>query len=112
MNKETDRKLRMENLTRCMNCLTFSVCNEERKEDVVCCAHYREVEAESQVVVMLLTELCRQDRIGTEKEVVEDLREMAFLLKQKLPQVNDKEIIKRLDKCADKLEKLMVKTLE
>jgi hypothetical protein len=109
MKEETRRKLRIENLTRCMNCLAFSVCNEERKDEVVCCEHYREIKAESQVVVVLLTELCRQDRIGKEKEIIEDLREMAYMLKQELPPISDEELVRRLEKCADRLDILGVR---
>jgi hypothetical protein len=104
MREETRRKPKIENLTRCLNCSVFSVCNEGRKENVVCCTHYREVEAESQVAVMLLTELCRQDQTRKEKEVIEDLREMAYMLKQELPQINDEELVRRLEECADRLD--------
>jgi hypothetical protein len=56
MDKETSRKLKIENLTRCMNCLAFVTCKEHFKEDVVDCDHLAEVLPQNQVVVMKMSE--------------------------------------------------------
>jgi hypothetical protein len=56
---------------------------------------------------MLLTELCGQDQMRKEKEVIEDLREMAYMLKQELPQISDEELVRQLEECADRLERAL-----
>jgi hypothetical protein len=59
MDEEVDRKLRIENLTRCMNCSGFVTCREPFKEDVVDCDHFSELPDEKQVVVVGLCEWAR-----------------------------------------------------
>jgi hypothetical protein len=114
MKEETRRKLRIENLTRCMNCLAFSVCTEKGKENIVCCRHYREIGVESQVVAVPFIEWCKHASLDTKaiEEVVQELRELTGALDEELPPLSDKEMIKRIDKNADRLEKLQVKKLE
>ena len=44
LNKTIERKMKIENLERCMNCLGFENCKEKMKEDVVDCENFEEVE--------------------------------------------------------------------
>jgi hypothetical protein len=59
MDKEIERKLRIENLTRCMNCAAFVTCKECEKENVVDCDHFVEILEKEQVVVVRLDEWSR-----------------------------------------------------
>ena len=60
-NIELQRKLKIENLTKCMNCRTFMSCKEPFKENVVDCGHHFLEEAESeQVVVVKLKEWAKE----------------------------------------------------
>jgi hypothetical protein len=54
MNKDVERKLKIENLTRCINCLAFVVCCESRKEDIADCVRFKEVGLGNQVTVFNL----------------------------------------------------------
>jgi hypothetical protein len=56
MKNNLERKLRIENLTRCMNCEAFVTCKECEKENLAECDHYREIAARKQVVLVSLTE--------------------------------------------------------
>jgi hypothetical protein len=56
MNKDVERKLKIENLTRCMNCLAFVACCELRKEDIVDCQNFKEIGLENQVTLVNLRE--------------------------------------------------------
>lgn len=56
MDKETSRKIKNENLTRCMNCEGFETCNEVFKEKLVDCCRFVEVSVQNQVVVVKLSE--------------------------------------------------------
>ena len=56
MNKGLQRKLKIENLTRCMNCSVFMACREPLKEDVVDCDHFVEIPDKEQVIVIGLCE--------------------------------------------------------
>ena len=58
---DLERKLRIENLTRCMNCEAFVTCGECEKENVVECSHYREIPPRKQVVVVGLSEWCKDE---------------------------------------------------
>lgn len=53
------RKLKIENLERCMNCLGFVACKEEKKEDVVDCTRFREEPIERQKVAANLVEFSK-----------------------------------------------------
>jgi hypothetical protein len=59
MGKELQRKLKIENLTGCMNCSVFVTCKEPFKEDIVDCNHFSELPDEKQVVVVGLYEWSR-----------------------------------------------------
>jgi hypothetical protein len=52
MSEGLQRKLKIENLTRCMNCSVFVTCKEPFKEDIVDCSHFQELPDEKQVVVV------------------------------------------------------------
>jgi hypothetical protein len=54
---EVKRKLRVENLERCMNCRQFTHC-PLIKDEIVCCAKYQEVDEKEQVVVINLKHYC------------------------------------------------------
>jgi hypothetical protein len=54
MSKRVDKKLKIENLTRCMNCNRFVTCSEKEKENIVDCLRYREVGRGNQVVAVRL----------------------------------------------------------
>jgi hypothetical protein len=54
--KDFMRKLKIENLTRCLNCSRFPRCGESFKENVVECERVRELPTEKQVVVVKLSE--------------------------------------------------------
>jgi hypothetical protein len=58
MKLDVQRKLGIENLTRCMNCSygfsAFTTCNEPYKERVVECDHFLEVPVVEQIVVVRL----------------------------------------------------------
>jgi hypothetical protein len=56
MKKELKRKLKIENLTRRMNCSGFVACFELEKEDIVDCVRFKEVCPENQVTVINLRE--------------------------------------------------------
>jgi hypothetical protein len=56
-----ERKLRIENLTRCMNCEAFVTCGECEKENVVECDHYKEIAPRKQVLVISLSEWCKDE---------------------------------------------------
>ena len=57
--RELSRKLKIENLEKCMNCLIFVTCREPFKEDLVDCGHHLLEEPESeQIVVVKLSEWC------------------------------------------------------
>jgi hypothetical protein len=56
LNKKVERKMKIENLERCMNCLGFEICKERMKEDVVDCDHFEELSDNEQVVVVNLNE--------------------------------------------------------
>lgn len=56
MDNEIERKLRIENLTRCMNCSAFVTCKECEKENVVDCDHFVEIADEEQIVIISLCE--------------------------------------------------------
>lgn len=58
--REFDRKLKIENLTRCMNCSRFVTCEETFKENVLECERVREIPAQKQVVVVELIERTRR----------------------------------------------------
>ena len=64
MKIDVDRKLRIENLTRCMNCLAFVTCVECNKENVVECDHYREIVPRKQVLVMLVGDWLQMDGVS------------------------------------------------
>ena len=61
--KSVRRKIKIENLTRCMNCLTFVTCVEPLKENVVECDHYSEVQSEKQVIVIPLIDFNNQPEL-------------------------------------------------
>ncbi len=50
-----EKKLKIENIERCLNCKSFLRC-KERKEDVVVCEHYKEVPVKQQLVIVKLSE--------------------------------------------------------
>jgi hypothetical protein len=55
--EDANRKIKMENLTNCMNCLKFLRCPEPFKENMVDCGHhFLEVPQKGQIVVVKLTE--------------------------------------------------------
>ena len=60
MNKErfklikVEKKLKIENIERCLNCKLFIEC-EERKEEVVVCNRFKETPAKDQLVVVRLS---------------------------------------------------------
>ena len=57
---DVERKLKIENLTACMNCKRFVRCKEPHKEDIVDCSHHFDEEpSERQVVVVNLLEWTR-----------------------------------------------------
>jgi hypothetical protein len=57
MNEKLERKVRIENLTRCMNCLSFTTCSEPFKENMVDCGEkFVELPVDKQVVVISLIE--------------------------------------------------------
>lgn len=56
MNKETDRKLKIENLERCLNCSLFAGCLEPKKEDIADCDHFSELSSAKQVLIIALAE--------------------------------------------------------
>jgi hypothetical protein len=56
VNKKIERKMKIENLTICMNCVGFVNCKEEMKEDIVDCDHFEELLDDEQVVVVNLNE--------------------------------------------------------
>jgi hypothetical protein len=56
MNEEVDKKLRIENLTRCLNCSVFVTCKEPYKENAAECDHFEEIQSQKQVVVIGLAE--------------------------------------------------------
>lgn len=60
MDEEVERKLRIENLTRCMNCSAFVTCKESYKENVIDCDHFVEIGEEKQVVVIRLVEWAKR----------------------------------------------------
>jgi hypothetical protein len=109
MNKETERKLQIENLTRCMNCSRFGTCSEKEKENIVDCLHYREVGVQSRVFVGSLKECCSRESIDSKviKEVVDELRGMTSILGQELVPLSDGQLANRIAKCADSLIKLV-----
>jgi hypothetical protein len=54
--KEAERKIKIENLTNCMNCMKFLTCREPFKENVVDCGHnFIEAPQKEQIVVVKLT---------------------------------------------------------
>jgi hypothetical protein len=59
MSKGLQRKLKIENVTRCFNCSVFVTCEEPFKEDVVDCDHFVEITEVRQVVVVKLVEWTR-----------------------------------------------------
>ena len=61
--KSVRRKIKIENLIRCMNCSVFVTCVEDLKENVVECDHYSEVSKEKQVIVIPLSELNNQPEL-------------------------------------------------
>ncbi len=55
MNIKLERKLRIENLVRCMNCLSFTTCSEPFKENMADCGEkFLEMPADEQVSVIPL----------------------------------------------------------
>jgi hypothetical protein len=56
LSKKVERKMKIENLARCMNCLGFENCKEKMKEDIVECGHFEELPDDEQVVVVSLNE--------------------------------------------------------
>lgn len=54
---EVRKKLKIENLERCMNCKLFVNCPLV-KDEVVCCTNYREVDEREQVIVIGLEHYC------------------------------------------------------
>ena len=56
MSHGPQRKLKIENLTRCMNCSVFVTCKESFKENVVDCDHFSEIPTQKQVLVVKLVE--------------------------------------------------------
>jgi hypothetical protein len=56
MNEGFQRKLKIENLTRCFNCSMFVTCEEPFKEDIVDCDHFSEIPTQKQVIVAKLIE--------------------------------------------------------
>ena len=60
MNEGIERKLRIENLTRCMNCSVFVTCAEPFKENVADCDHFLELPDSEQVVVVKLNEWAKE----------------------------------------------------
>lgn len=54
--EKVERKMKIENLERCMNCVGFEDCKEKMKEDIVDCDHFEELDEEDQVVVVNLNE--------------------------------------------------------
>lgn len=61
MDEELERKLKIENLTSCMNCRKFVTCKEPFKENVVDCSHhFVEEPQERQVVVVRLDQWCEK----------------------------------------------------
>ena len=61
--KSVRRKIKIENLTRYMNCLAFVTCVEPLKEDVVECGQYSEVSKDKQIIVISLVELNNQPEL-------------------------------------------------
>jgi hypothetical protein len=59
MDEKLSHKLKIENLTRCMNCSAFVTCREPFKEDVVDCDHFVEIPDKEQVIVICLCEWTR-----------------------------------------------------
>lgn len=59
------RKIKIENLTRCCNCLNFknSKCKKALKEELVDCADFIELPSEEQVIVISLIELNNQPEL-------------------------------------------------
>ncbi len=62
MNNEIERKLRVENLTRCMNCAGFVACEECEKENMADCDHFVEIGEEKRVVVIRLVEWAKRGK--------------------------------------------------
>lgn len=61
ISKELDRKLKIENIERCMNCSVFVSCEEPFKENVVDCSHhFQELPESEQLVVIKLTKWCQK----------------------------------------------------
>ena len=54
---EVKRKLKIENLERCMNCRLFTHCPLV-KDEIVCCSKFQEVDVNEQVVVVGLEHYC------------------------------------------------------
>ena len=50
-----EKKLKIENLTRCLNCALFCKCRLQ-KEEIIVCEKYREIDVERQVVIVPLKE--------------------------------------------------------
>ena len=50
-----EKKLKLENLTRCLNCALFCQC-ELRKEEMIVCDKFKEISAKKQLVVVSLEE--------------------------------------------------------
>jgi hypothetical protein len=55
LDKRLARKLRVENLERCLNCSHFADCSENMV-DIVICERFDELEVEDQVIVVGLIE--------------------------------------------------------
>ena len=61
MKIDLDEKLRLENLTRCINCSRFVSCEEHRKETLVDCWLFLEIPPRKQIVILSVTEWCCKD---------------------------------------------------
>lgn len=65
LSKQTERKLKLENIERCLNCQEFLNCKICQKEDLTECAHkYTELPEEQQVVIISMDEWSKKRRVN------------------------------------------------
>lgn len=56
LDENIEKKLKIENLTRCCSCKLFQKCKEPFKEDIVDCDHFSELPENEQIVIVRLAE--------------------------------------------------------
>ena len=52
---KVEKKLKLENLTRCINCALFCQC-ELRKEEMIVCDRFKEINTKKQLIIVSLEE--------------------------------------------------------